>query len=514
MFGNPGSTELPMLQDFPDDFRYVLGLQEAVVVGMADGYAQASGGPALVNLHTAPGRRQCDGRDLQRTGKPFAAGDHRRPAVAVADHLAGQPDQPRRDADAPPAGQVELRAGRGPRTCRWRLRAQRTWRRCRRRARRSSRSRWTTGTPRSTRPMRAPRSSARRAAAPAPTPRRSPISPADSSRRRTRCWSPAPTSTAAVPGMLAVALAERQNLPVFSIPATGGGRLGFPEGHPNFRGILPPAIGPLSETLAGRDLILVVGSSVFPYYPNLPGPLLPEGASLVAITSDPDEAARAPMGDAIVADVRLTLERLLDAVGESDRDPGESLPEPSSGPERGSDHRHGGDERARRRLSRRWHRRARGAVFDPGAAKPAADLEAGQLLLRRRRRARLRALGRGRGPARRARPPGCLRRRRGLGAVRGHRLLERRRLRRAGDLPRSAKQRVRDPQVVRGDRGGRGRSRARPPRPRHRRGRRRLRRQHAASERRRRAARGACHGDRRRGPELVEVGVGPGMWLF
>ena len=80
MFGNPGSTELPMLRDFPDDFRYVLGLQEAVVVGMADGYAQASGGPALVNLHTAPGRRQRDGRDLQRPGEPLAAGDHRRPA--------------------------------------------------------------------------------------------------------------------------------------------------------------------------------------------------------------------------------------------------------------------------------------------------------------------------------------------------------------------------------------------------------------------------------------------------
>src|SRR6476620_9830467 len=55
MFGNPGSTELPMLADFPDDFRYVLGLQEAVVVGMADGFAQASGRPGFVNLHTAPG---------------------------------------------------------------------------------------------------------------------------------------------------------------------------------------------------------------------------------------------------------------------------------------------------------------------------------------------------------------------------------------------------------------------------------------------------------------------------
>src|SRR6058998_4204114 len=55
IFGNPGSTELPMLAEFPDDFRYVLGLQEAVAVGMADGYSQASGRPALVNLHTAPG---------------------------------------------------------------------------------------------------------------------------------------------------------------------------------------------------------------------------------------------------------------------------------------------------------------------------------------------------------------------------------------------------------------------------------------------------------------------------
>src|SRR5436190_298204 len=55
VFGNPGSTELAFLADFPDDFRYVLGLQEAVVVGMADGYAQATGRPTLVNLHTAPG---------------------------------------------------------------------------------------------------------------------------------------------------------------------------------------------------------------------------------------------------------------------------------------------------------------------------------------------------------------------------------------------------------------------------------------------------------------------------
>jgi benzoylformate decarboxylase len=127
----------------------------------------------------------------------------------------------------------------------------------------------------------------------------------------------------------AVALAERQRLPVWATPAPGGGRLGFPEDHPNFRGVLPPAIGPVAQTLEGHDLILVVGSSVFPYYPYIPGPLLPDGAKLVAITSDPDEAARAPMGDALVADVALTLAALREAVPESSR----PAPEPNQGPQ-------------------------------------------------------------------------------------------------------------------------------------------------------------------------------------
>jgi benzoylformate decarboxylase len=126
----------------------------------------------------------------------------------------------------------------------------------------------------------------------------------------------------------AVALAERCRLPVWASPAPGGGRLGFPEGHPNFRGVLPPAIGPIGQTLEEHDFVLVAGSSVFPYYPYIPGPPLPEGAGLVMVTSDPDEAARAPVGDAIVADVNLTLEALLAIVAESDRPP----PEPAEDP--------------------------------------------------------------------------------------------------------------------------------------------------------------------------------------
>src|SRR6202165_6156455 len=55
MFGNPGSTELPFLSDWPGDIDYVLGLQEASVIGMADGYAQATRNAGFVNLHSAAG---------------------------------------------------------------------------------------------------------------------------------------------------------------------------------------------------------------------------------------------------------------------------------------------------------------------------------------------------------------------------------------------------------------------------------------------------------------------------
>src|ERR1700757_5254155 len=55
VFGNPGSTQLPCLSDWPDDIDYVLGLQEASVVGMADGYAQATRNAGFVNLHSAAG---------------------------------------------------------------------------------------------------------------------------------------------------------------------------------------------------------------------------------------------------------------------------------------------------------------------------------------------------------------------------------------------------------------------------------------------------------------------------
>src|ERR1700744_2792083 len=94
MFGNPGSTELPMLGDFPDDFTYVLGLQEAVVVGMADGYAQASGRPTHVNLHTAPGVGNAVGGifNAQANKSPLVitAGQQVRPQITIEANLTNR----------------------------------------------------------------------------------------------------------------------------------------------------------------------------------------------------------------------------------------------------------------------------------------------------------------------------------------------------------------------------------------------------------------------------------------
>jgi benzoylformate decarboxylase len=82
LFGNPGTTELPLMDALAVDneLRYVLGLQEAAVMAMADGYAQASGELTVVNLHVAPGLGNAMGMlyDAQKAASPIlvTAGQH------------------------------------------------------------------------------------------------------------------------------------------------------------------------------------------------------------------------------------------------------------------------------------------------------------------------------------------------------------------------------------------------------------------------------------------------------
>jgi benzoylformate decarboxylase len=328
MFGNPGSTELPMLADFPSDFRYVLGLQEAVVVGMADGFAQASGRTTIANLHTAPGVGNAMGAifNAQANHSPLliTAGQQARAQITLQANLTNRDAirmphplvkwayEPARAEDVPlalahgahlaslpPKGPVFVSLPMDD----WYAEVD------------EGDARETIGR----------RVDGRAGADPAAV--RVLADRLDAATNPAMVAGPDINASGAWDD--AIALAERQRLPVWATPATGGGQLGFPENHPNFRGVLPPAIGPVGQTLEGHDLILVVGSSVFPYYPYIPGPLLPEGAKLVAITSDPDEAARAPMGDALVADVKLTLAALLVDLPESSR----PAPEPNPGPQ-------------------------------------------------------------------------------------------------------------------------------------------------------------------------------------
>jgi hypothetical protein len=94
IFGNLGSTEEPLLQDFPSDFRYILGLQEAAVVAAADGFSQAVRRPVMVNLHTGAGLGNAMGAPLtayqNKTPLIITAGQQTR-EMLLLEHTPGVP---------------------------------------------------------------------------------------------------------------------------------------------------------------------------------------------------------------------------------------------------------------------------------------------------------------------------------------------------------------------------------------------------------------------------------------
>jgi benzoylformate decarboxylase len=317
-----------MLADFPEDFTYILGLQELAVVGMADGFAQATGRPTHVNLHTAPGVGNAVGgifnAQANRSPLVITAGQQVRPQITIEANLTNrdailgpQPyvkwsHEPPRAQDVPGALARAIHhtmlPPRGPAFVSIPM------------------DDWTQEAD----PDRLASALGRRVVgrtAADPEALSALASRLAAARNPVLVAGPEIDTAGAWPD--AVALAEKQRLPVWATPVTGGSRLGFPENHPQFVGSLPPAIGPLSETLKDNDLVVVAGSSVFPYYPYIPGPFLAEGTELVALTSDPGEAARAPMGEAILGDVGLSLARLVELVPEAERPAPEPRPAPA-----------------------------------------------------------------------------------------------------------------------------------------------------------------------------------------
>ncbi|MFK5634120.1 MULTISPECIES: benzoylformate decarboxylase [unclassified Ornithinimicrobium] len=310
IFGNPGSNELPFLQDLPDDVDYVLGLHEGAVVGMADGYAQATGRPAFVSLHAASG-----------TGNAMGALTN-----AVSSHtplvlLAGQQVRATLGLE-PMLANVDAALLTRPLT-RW-----------------SSEPACATDVPRALNQafaeavrdgggpvyLSVPYDDWDRDAAPGDRHLlgRSVVECRDAPEpvvaglveRLDAAAHPVlvlgPTLDTGAGYAAGVRLAEALGAAVWVSPSTH--RMPFPNRHPLFRGVLPAAVAHVSELLAGHDLVLVAGAPVFRYHQHVPGDYLARGTHLVHLTDDGGEAARAPMGEAVVADVVGTLTRLADGV--------------------------------------------------------------------------------------------------------------------------------------------------------------------------------------------------------
>jgi benzoylformate decarboxylase len=311
VFGNPGSNELPFLDGFPPDFRYILGLHEGAVLAMADGYAQATGRPALVNLHSAAGLGNAMGNlanaRASHTPLVVTAGQQARAMVGLGSVLAEpamtrvpepqvkwafEParaqDVPRALSEAfhlatlPPAGPVFVSLPLDD----WaqEVDTDEVAHLAGRRVRSAGAATADLVTELADR-LRAARSPA-------------------------LVVGPEVDDERAFP--LVVALAERLGAPVWTAPTPP--RCPFPTRHPLWRGVLPPSIAGVSEHLTGHDLVLVLGAPVFRYHAYRPGPWLPAGTELVAVGADPGTAARAAFGDAVVADVAAVAAQLLDAL--------------------------------------------------------------------------------------------------------------------------------------------------------------------------------------------------------
>jgi benzoylformate decarboxylase len=307
VFGNPGSTELPLLDALAQagEPEYVLALQEAVVVGMADGYAQATGRPALVSLHTAAGLGNAIGNltNAQANATPLvvtAGQQDRRHLVAdpllsgdlvglarpvsgwahEVRHGAELPTILRRafhDAAAPPAGPVFVSI-----------------------------------------PLDV-----------LLEPEAPPLPPPSRIERRTVATgldalagalaAPEPARLALVLGDEvaasgavdeAVALAEALGVAVHGSPLHSG--VVFPTTHPLWAGALPSEAAGVRAALDGLERVLLVGGRAFMAYPYTPGPPLPDGCELLHLAPDPRQLGRTwPAALGLCGDPRASLRALL-----------------------------------------------------------------------------------------------------------------------------------------------------------------------------------------------------------
>jgi len=303
VFGNPGSTELPFLSDWPGDIDYVLGLQEASVVGMADGYAQATRNAGFVNLHSAAGVGNALGNiytaHRNQTPLVITAGQQARSilplqAFLYAERAAEFPRpyvkyavEPARPEDVPAAiaraYYVAMQPPCGPTFVSVPI------------------DDWT-------HPALATEArSISREIGPDPTAMKALVAALSAAKAPALVVGPAVDRARCVD--LMVQVAEKSKAAVWVSPFSA--RCSFPERHPQFAGFLHASPAQLSDALRAYDLVVVIGAPVFTFHVEGHASIFDGATPIFQITDDADAASVPPRGTSIIATMRPALSALL-----------------------------------------------------------------------------------------------------------------------------------------------------------------------------------------------------------
>jgi benzoylformate decarboxylase len=308
LFGNPGSTELPLIDALAGpggaDFDYVLALQEATAVAMADGYAQSTGRPAFLNLHTSAGLGNAIGNltnavangaplvvtagqqdwrhivtdpllsgDLVGLARPISKWVHE---VRSVDELGTIMRRAFHDAASPPAGPVFVSLPMSMLDAEGDLAVP-------------------------------DRSDIERRVVPSAIDELAALLTDTPVGSLAIVAGDEVSASGGVPEL--VALAEALGAPVFGAPLHSTAV--FPPAHPLYAGMLAPAAAAISAGLAPFRRVLAVGGHTFMVYPYTPGSAVPDSVELLHISPDPARLGRTyPTRLGLVGDPKATLAAL------------------------------------------------------------------------------------------------------------------------------------------------------------------------------------------------------------
>lgn len=307
IFGNPGSTELALFLDFPDDFTYQLGLHEGISVGMADGYAQVTRRASFVNLHSAAGVGNAMGAIFtafkNATPMVITAGQQSRSILPYDPFLFSAEAtelpkpyvkysiEPARAQDVPQAlaraYHLAMQQPCGPVLVSipaddWLQPCDPDYQ----------------FTPRQVSTRSAPQPEMLEHISTLLNQAKKPAFVVGIGVDRDNAWYDT------------VALAEKHKARVFTAPMCA--RAAFPGDHPQFAGYLPAQREKIVAALSDHDFILVIGAPAFTYHVQGHGPHVPPGARLAQIVDDPNIAAWTPEGDSLVCSIQLGVQGLLE----------------------------------------------------------------------------------------------------------------------------------------------------------------------------------------------------------